>query len=157
MWFLFGEISSSSGCLGWDSYVILLWHSLSLPYNYFGGNGTGSDTGIISEYSLRAALVENTIRFHPAEPLPQDYRNISYLIPAHGASPIRPWLMKPYSMKAESVQFSAVPGQTSCGEYLWYLGAAVEMVAYNDANCHPASANMDCNVAQFAAHESPCA
>ena len=32
MWFLFGEVSSSSGCLG---YVILLWHSLSLPYNYF--------------------------------------------------------------------------------------------------------------------------
>ena len=64
-----------------------------------GGNGTGSDAGIISEYSLRAALEENTIRFHPAEHLPQDYRNISYLIPAHGASPIRPWLMKPYSMK----------------------------------------------------------
>ena len=33
MWFLFGEVSSSSGCLGW---VILLWYSLSLPYNYLG-------------------------------------------------------------------------------------------------------------------------
>ena len=36
MWFLFGEVSSSSGCMGWPAgYVILLWHSLSLPYNYF--------------------------------------------------------------------------------------------------------------------------
>ena len=34
MWFLFGEVSSSSGLLGMG-YVILLWHSLSLPYNYF--------------------------------------------------------------------------------------------------------------------------
>ena len=33
MWFLFEEVSSSSGCLGWAT---LLWHSLSLPYNYFG-------------------------------------------------------------------------------------------------------------------------
>ena len=30
MWFLFGSVSSSSGM----GYVILLWHSLSLPYNY---------------------------------------------------------------------------------------------------------------------------
>ena len=35
MWFLFGEVSSSSGCLGWAT---LLWHSLSLPYNYFDLN-----------------------------------------------------------------------------------------------------------------------
>ena len=34
MWLLFGEVSSSSGCLGMG-YVILLWHSLGLPYNYF--------------------------------------------------------------------------------------------------------------------------
>ena len=36
MWFLFGEVSSSSGCwvLGMG-YVILLWYSLSRPYNYF--------------------------------------------------------------------------------------------------------------------------
>ena len=46
-----------------------------------GGNGTASDAGIISECSLCAALVENTIRFHPAEPLPQDYRKIPYFIP----------------------------------------------------------------------------
>ena len=32
MWFLFGEVSSSSRCLGW---AILLWHSLSLPYNHY--------------------------------------------------------------------------------------------------------------------------
>ena len=64
-----------------------------------GGNGTASDAGIISECSLRAALVENTIRFHPAEPLPQDYRNIPYFIPGENAFPLRPWLMKPYSVK----------------------------------------------------------
>ena len=34
MWFLFGEVFSSSGCLGWATFF-LLWHSLSLPYNYF--------------------------------------------------------------------------------------------------------------------------
>ena len=33
MWFLLGDVSSSS-VLGMG-YVILLWHSLSLPYNYF--------------------------------------------------------------------------------------------------------------------------
>ena len=31
MWLLFGEVSSSSGCLGWAT----LFYSLSLPYNYF--------------------------------------------------------------------------------------------------------------------------
>ena len=30
---LFGEVSSSSGCLAWATFI-LLWHSLSLPYNY---------------------------------------------------------------------------------------------------------------------------
>ena len=34
MWFLFGEVSSSLWVLAMG-YVILLWHSLSLPYNYF--------------------------------------------------------------------------------------------------------------------------
>ena len=34
MWFLFGEVFSSSGFLGWAT--LFLWHSLSLPYNYFG-------------------------------------------------------------------------------------------------------------------------
>ena len=35
VWFLFGEVSASSaGVLGMG-YVILLWHSLSLPYNNF--------------------------------------------------------------------------------------------------------------------------
>ena len=33
MWFLFGEVSSSSGGLGLG-YVILLWHSLDLLHNY---------------------------------------------------------------------------------------------------------------------------
>ena len=33
MWFLFREVSSS-WVLGMG-YIILLWHSLSLPYNYF--------------------------------------------------------------------------------------------------------------------------
>ena len=46
--------------------------------------------------------------------------------------------------RTESVQFS---DETSCREYLRYLGAPVEMFAYNDANCSPASANRDCNVA----------
>ena len=34
---VFGEVSSSSGCLGWATlfYIILLWHSMSLPHNYF--------------------------------------------------------------------------------------------------------------------------
>ena len=64
-----------------------------------GGNGTASDAGIISECSLRTALVVNTIRFHPAEPLPQDYHNIPYFIPGNDAFPLRPWLMKPYSIK----------------------------------------------------------
>ena len=32
MCFLFGGVSSSSGCLG--ATLFLLWHSLSLPYNY---------------------------------------------------------------------------------------------------------------------------
>ena len=34
MWFLFGEVSFFSWVLGMG-YVVLLWHSLSLPYNYF--------------------------------------------------------------------------------------------------------------------------
>ena len=33
MWFLFGKVSSSSGCLGWAA--LFYWgHSLCLPYNY---------------------------------------------------------------------------------------------------------------------------
>ena len=69
------------------------------PWTSLGGNGTASDVGIISECFLRAALVENTIMFHPAEPLPQDYRNIQYFIPGDDAFPLRPWLTMPYSMK----------------------------------------------------------
>ena len=40
MWGQFGEISFSSECLGWAAllYCVLLWHSLSLPYNYFALN-----------------------------------------------------------------------------------------------------------------------
>ena len=75
-----------------DEDYKFLWTSV-------GDNGTASNAGIISECSLRAALVENTIRFQPAEPLPQDYRNIPYIIPGDDAFPLRPWQMKPYSIK----------------------------------------------------------
>ena len=68
------------------------------PWASVGGNGMVFDAGIISECSLRAALLENTIRFHPAKPLPQDYRNIPYFISGDDVFPLRPWLMKPYSM-----------------------------------------------------------
>ena len=37
MWFLFGEVSSSSGCLGWAT---LFYAALPEPsYNYFGNLG----------------------------------------------------------------------------------------------------------------------
>ena len=41
-----GDVCSSSGCLGWATF--LLWHSLCLPYNYFG---------LSSIYSLDAFLI----------------------------------------------------------------------------------------------------
>ena len=75
-----------------DEYYKFLWTSV-------GGNGTASDVSLFSECSLRAALVENTTRFHSAAPLPQDYHNITYFVPGDDAFPLRPWLMKPYSMK----------------------------------------------------------
>ena len=56
MWFLFGEVSSFSGCFGMGC-VILLWHSLSFPYNYFvcfvlilGSDIRGALTGPLKEY-----------------------------------------------------------------------------------------------------------
>ena len=39
VWFLFGEVFLFLWVLGMGC-VILLWHSLSLPYNYFGSNWT---------------------------------------------------------------------------------------------------------------------
>ena len=57
-----------------DEDYKVLWASV-------GGNGTASDAGIINECSLRATLVGNTTRFHPAEPLPKEYRSIPYFIP----------------------------------------------------------------------------
>ena len=71
-----------------DEDYTFMWTSV-------GGNGTASDADIISECSLRTALVENTIRFQPAELLPQDYRKIPYFLPGDDAFPFRPWLMKP--------------------------------------------------------------
>ena len=47
--------------------------------------------------------------------------------------------------------------RTSCGEYLRYFGAPLEMFAYNVGNCSPVSANGDCNAAKLDAHKSPCA
>ena len=51
---------------------------------------------------LRAALVENTIRLHPAEPLSQDYRSIPNFITGDDDFPLQPWLIKPYSMKGRT-------------------------------------------------------
>ena len=41
MWFLFGEVSIFLWMLGMGC-VILLWHSLSLPYNYFAWSLAGA-------------------------------------------------------------------------------------------------------------------
>ena len=34
MWFLFGEVSSSSGCFGWDGLRYFIVALLRIPYNY---------------------------------------------------------------------------------------------------------------------------
>ncbi|MEW8547456.1 MAG: transposase family protein [Candidatus Thiodiazotropha sp.] len=64
-----------------------------------GSEGSASDAGIFSECSLRTALEDNSIGFPPAEPLPQDDRNVPYFLLGDDAFPLRTWLMKPYSMR----------------------------------------------------------
>ena len=56
-----------------DEDYKFLWTSV-------GGNDTAFDVGIISECSLRAALVENSYQVSPGLPVPQDYRNTPYFI-----------------------------------------------------------------------------
>ena len=53
MWFLFGGVSSSTWCFGMG-YVILLWHSLSLPYNY----------KYVSKKHVRGLCVTMVIKLH---------------------------------------------------------------------------------------------
>ena len=125
------------------------------------GHVAASNISIFSECSLRAALVENTIRFPSAAPLPQDYRNIPYFVPGVDAFPLRPWLMKPYSMKGMTNEQRVFNFRQSRArrvvENIFGIMVHRWRCLSTMMHCSPASANRGCNVAQLDAHESPCA
>ena len=56
MWFLLGEVSSSSGCLGWAT--LFYCGTMSLPYNYFLKNLTHivTDSGMAFSFNALPPL-----------------------------------------------------------------------------------------------------
>ena len=64
MWFLFREVSSSSGCL-WVlgmGCLILLWHSLSLPYNYLSCENVSS--GVSDQVRQQTGYPASDTNYH---------------------------------------------------------------------------------------------
>ena len=96
--------------------------------------GSASDAGIFSECSIRTTL-NDSIDFPPAEPFPQNDRDVPYFMLGDDATPPPPHtnladetlLHERYDSRTESVQ--AVQSPTCCGKRLWHLGAPVEVFA----------------------------
>ena len=62
MWYLFGEVSSCSGCLRMGC-VILLWHFLNLPYTYFASSIKPNSYPFVDNFSTYLSLIAETPSF----------------------------------------------------------------------------------------------
>ena len=58
--------------------------------------GSCSDVQIFNECHLKQNLVDETIEFEDADPLPGDGRDMPYFIVADNALGLRTWLIKPF-------------------------------------------------------------
>ena len=64
-----------------------------------GANGSASDCQVFNDCALHKAIVNNTIGFPPADPLPGDDRPMDYFIIGDDAFPLRTWMMKPFGRR----------------------------------------------------------
>jgi hypothetical protein len=63
-----------------------------------GTNGASSDAQIFNDTDLKDAILDGSIHFPEAEPLPADPSSkVPYYILADDAFALKPWLMKPHS------------------------------------------------------------
>lgn len=73
-----------------DSGYKFLWADI-------GSSGSSSDSGIFNTSALKASLESDDIGFPPAEPLPNDDRDIPYFFIGDDAFALRTWMMKPFA------------------------------------------------------------
>ena len=71
-----------------DSEYKFLWADI-------GSNGSSSDSVIFNASALKASLETGYIGFPPAEPVPNDDRDMPYLFIGDDAFALRTWMMKP--------------------------------------------------------------
>ena len=75
-----------------DSNYSFMWASVGHP-------GASADAGIFKESPLKRRLERGTLGLPPAEPLPNDDRDIPYFLVGDDAFPLQPWLLKPYPVR----------------------------------------------------------
>uniref|UniRef100_UPI00358E636F putative nuclease HARBI1 n=1 Tax=Myxine glutinosa TaxID=7769 RepID=UPI00358E636F len=69
-----------------------------------GSNGSSSESGIFNGSALKASLETGDIRFLPAEPLPNDNRDVPYFFIGDDAFALRTLMMKPFGHRNMTVE-----------------------------------------------------
>ncbi|XP_041347198.1 uncharacterized protein LOC121367114 [Gigantopelta aegis] len=80
-----------------DSQYKFLWADI-------GSNGSSSDSGIFNASALKASLETGDIGFPPAEPLPNDDRDMPYFFIGNDAFALRTGMMKPFGHRNMTVE-----------------------------------------------------
>lgn len=86
---------------GFFSIVMLavVDHNYTFMWASVGHPGASSDAGIFRESPLKRRLERGRLGLPPAEPIPNDDRDIPYFFVGDDAFPLMPWLMKPYPVR----------------------------------------------------------
>lgn len=89
---------------GFNSIVLmaLVDASYKLLYIDVGCNGRVSDGGVFNNCTLSTALMNNTLNFPSALPLPGRAKPVPYVVVADDAFSLKPYLLKPYPFRGQS-------------------------------------------------------
>ena len=84
-------------------HSIILMGLVDADYKFIwvevGSNGSAGDAQVFNSGELKEAIEDDTLNFPPPESIPNDDKDMPYFIVGDDAFALKPWLMKPFSLR----------------------------------------------------------